>query len=326
MHRKKRNRRFECAVVFCAPAIFRYDANICMSESAQYIMALLDVPGVGRVAATRMAERFATAEELLACPREQVVLRLKGVAHAAEIAEEIRETLRSRIASAEQRIADLGEHQIDPLTPLDTDWPANLSALDRSDRPVILYTHGPREVLTRKKVALFGRPPLTDEAFERSQTTLRRILRADAVPITGHGNPFDEVVNRVCSSPDHAAPSIVVASGGLDKLPASFRPLAASVVKSGGLLISSFELSHGPFEHDDYERAIVQAGLSDVSVFVEPQDSTPERKALEWVVAARRPAFLIGDVADLPDVHRLADDTDFDWLELAISLPHGEDE
>ena len=49
---------------------------------APYVLALLSLDGVGRVTAHRLIEHFPTYDALRATPREQVLLRLKGLPHA----------------------------------------------------------------------------------------------------------------------------------------------------------------------------------------------------------------------------------------------------
>ena len=48
--------------------------------SPAFALALLSLDGVGRVTAHRLIERFASAEAVRGAPREQVLLRLRGVA------------------------------------------------------------------------------------------------------------------------------------------------------------------------------------------------------------------------------------------------------
>ncbi len=308
------------------PHIFTLQASDDMHESARYILALLGIPGVGRVAAGRLAEYFPTADSILACPREQLQLRLKGVAHASEIVDEIRSTLPDRMEAAAGKLQELDEHQIGTVTPVDREWPAGLSDLDRSDRPVILYWHGHPAGLAKQQVALFAQPPLSEHAFELSQTALRHVLRAGGVPLTGARTSFDAAVHRVCASPDHNVPSTIVVSSGLGKIDKEFRPVATATVRAGGLLISSFELDHGPFKHDDRERALLQAALAKVCIFVEPTQRSPEANALDWAIEEGRSVFIIGEADGAEEAHRIVDETDFDWLEIAVNLREADDE
>lgn len=295
-----------------------------MSDTATYILGLLGIPGVGRVAASRLVEHFSGPESLLECPREQLLLRLKGIARAADIAGEIEATLPERMAEARRRLGDLDAHEVQVITPLDEAWPPGIEDLDRADRPVILYAHGALETIARRKVAIFATPPLSEEAFTKSQAALRHVLRVDGVPVTGARSSFDTAVHSVCSSADHNVPSILVLGCGLGKLDVSFRSLASAVVRSRGVLLSPFDMEHGPFDHDDLERASIQAAISDVSLFIEPPSGSPEWGTLEWAVSAQRSVFLIGDAEAPQAVHRITGDTDLDWLEVAVALAGGE--
>ena len=66
--------------VTCPPRI-RPDVRFRLT-TVPFALALLSLEGAGRVTAHRLLERFPTAEAVREAPREQVLLRLKGVAHA----------------------------------------------------------------------------------------------------------------------------------------------------------------------------------------------------------------------------------------------------
>ena len=100
----------------------------------------------------------------------------------------------------------------------------------------------------------------------------------------------------------------------------TFRPIATATVKSGGLLISPFEMEHGPFGHDDLERVLIQSALARVCVFVEPGAESQDARALNWATDNHRSVFVIGETDGVGDAHQIAGDADFDWLELAISI------
>jgi hypothetical protein len=106
----------------------------------------------------------------------------------------------------------------------------------------------------------------------------------------------------------------------MTRIPPPMRPVISATVKAGGLLLSPFAMDHGPFEHDDKERALVLAALAQTCVFFEPVPDTPEWRAMTWAVEAGRPVF--GAAAEghpLPaPVHPLHSEVDFDWVLAAV--------
>jgi hypothetical protein len=54
-------------------------------------------------------------------------------------------------------------------------------------------------------------------------------------------------------------------------------------------------MDHGPFDHDDVERALVQAAISRATAAFAPAATGPEGRALVWAAANGRPAFHAGD-------------------------------
>ena len=296
-----------------------------------FALALLSLDGVGRVTAHRLLERFPTPDTLRACPREQVLVRLKGLPHAERTVGLLLDddTFDPLLGRAREEVTALAARRIALLAPGHVHWPPGLDALDPRDRPVVLYAFGQTAVLAARPVALFGRAPLSADAFEAAQGLAERLI-AERVPLACGAAPgFDVVMHKRCAAAGH--PCVMVARAGLARIDASARPSAAAAVKAGGVLVAPFSPLHGPFDHDDAERALVQAALAGPTAFFAPPEGTPEAKALAWALDAGRPVFAAeGDGADaallhLSDrVHRLARPLDLDWVVAAARGEKGE--
>jgi hypothetical protein len=80
-------------------------------------------------------------------------------------------------------------------------------------------------------------------------------------------------------------------------------------------------MEHGPFAHDDHDRARLQAALAHAVAVVEPQPDAPEDRVLRWAIEHHRPAFLIGQPeADYGTaVRRLERPADLDWMVQAVT-------
>lgn len=257
-----------------------------MPESpAATALALLAVPGVGRVTAHRLLAHFASVEELQATPREQVYLRIKSSPKASDLTARLMDgdTLSGLVAEKAREVSGLAEKGIFVLTPRHPDWPATLNALPESARPVVLYAYGNTSALGHAKVAFLARPPVPGPDFEQAQTIARAALARQIGIILGSAHGFDLALSKLAA--DARVPSVAMLNCGLAKLAPSFRPAATALVRSGGLLLSSFPMQHGPFEHDDDERATVQSFLASAVVGVATRPETPEARAAALIAS-----------------------------------------
>ena len=291
-------------------------------SSAAFVLTLVGLPGVGRVTTHRLLQHFSSYADLVRYPREQVLTRLKGAPKADQLVATLfdRDAMRERLDAAQDDVDALGQKRVQLLTPLDDRWPRGVDDLPLNQRPVALYAYGNVDVLRRPLVALFGRPPVSDDGFEHAQAVLHYLIERNVIPVVGASSGFDVVMHKRASGAQH--PSVAVAACGLGRVDNPVRPTLTAAVRSAGLLLSPFPMTHGPFEHDDKERALVMAALATASVFTEPSDGTPEAAALAWAHAARRPVFGIAKADErLADgVHPLDERTDFDWIGAALGV------
>lgn len=293
------------------------------SDPALLALALLSLDGVGRVTASRLLRAFGTYEQLRQVPYEQLRARLRGLRGADDLVATLQDeaTMRPLLEQAATDRDGLRERGVHVLAPGMTAWPGALDALAPAQRPAVLYAYGPLQALEGPRAALLGRPPLTPAPFEQAQALVRHLQDEGVRPVTSAAHGLDVVVAKLASggSAPHAA--LHVAHCGLAQVPSSMRPAASTTVRAGGMLLSAFPMPHGPFEHDDKERALVQAALAPAVVFVEPHPETPEWLAMEWALGAGRAVFGLAH-ADHPlpaAVHPLASAVDFDWVAAAAT-------
>lgn len=272
-----------------------------------FALALEHLEGVGRVTAGRLLARFASLDDLRRYPREQVLVRIKGAPNAEALVARLfdDDAMLDAVTTAAAECEALAQRRVTLLTLRDDAWPARLADLPRGARPYRLFAYGDPAVLTRPSVAFFARPPLPTGPFEDAQTLVRGLLAEGLVPTTGAAHGFDVVVHRLAAGGEAPRPSMLVLPAGLARLAPPLRPAATAVAKAGGLLLSPFAMPHGPFDHDERERALVQAALADACVFVAPRPDAPEWSALEWAAGAGRPVFVLGEADGLPEGARL---------------------
>lgn len=286
-------------------------------STSRFALALLSLDGVGRVTAHRVLERFPTLDALRQTPREQVLLRLKGAPHAERTVETLfsDDAFGPALEQAQALLTTLGRKRIRALTPGDPAWPRGLDALDRADRPAVLYAYGDPGALRQPALATLAAAPIEGPHFETLQAVARNTLRRGAGLVMGAANGVDVALQKLAA--DAEVPSVAVLGCGLARLAPSLRPAATALVRAGGLLVSPFPMGHGPFDHDDRERALVQAALASVVLVVAPAAGSPEARSAAWAAEAGRPLALIPPApadADWAEGARVADGRDPDAL------------
>lgn len=259
-----------------------------------FALALMHIDGVGRVTTSRLLSNFDNVEDLRRYPREQVLFRIKGARNAQKLVKNLFDDafLEEHLDYARRHTAKLAEKNIQLLVQGSSHWPERLDALDRSHRPVLLYLYGAAAVLSQPGVAFLARPPLSEDPFERSQDLVKQLVAEQIPPLSGVSHGFDNVVQKFTVAEDKALlPSVMVANCGLAKIPSGLRATASQAVRSGSVMVSPFSMAHGPYEHDDYERALLQTALADKTVFLEPRSDTAEWRAMKWAAVNGRSVF-----------------------------------
>ena len=285
-----------------------------------FALALLKQEGVGRVTAHRLLARFPTHRSLLAYPREQVLLRLKGAPNAERTVSRLfdREAFGEALKKAGDELKSLAEKHIRVIAEGHAHWPPGVADLERPNRPVVLYAFGSTEALTRTPVAFHARPPVQGDAFEAAQVLARKLID-EGIPVAcGAQTGFDVVMHKLCSAAGAAC--VMVARSGLARVDNQMRPSVAAAVKAGGVLLSPFPTTHGPFDHDDAERVLLQTAMAGPNVFFAPREHTPEAHALEWALNTNRPVFGVAGedsenmLALHERVHTIGRAVDHDWV------------
>lgn len=274
------------------------------TDRALFALALLHIEGVGRVTAGRLLEQFDDFDDLHRYPREQVLHRIKGARNGEALVNNLFDDafLSEHLTYARGHVEKLQQRGIDVIVRGDDDWPSGFEQLEDSNRPAFFYAYGATANLNSPGAAVFARPPLQDSAFEWAQDLVRGLLDHERTVISGVATGFDNVVQKLCADRADANRSIMVTNCGLAKIPSGLRSTAGQAIRSGSLMVSSFPMAHGPYDHDDYERALLQAALATVSVFVEPRPDTSEWRAMQWALKNDRRTYVLpGDEHEPPE-------------------------
>lgn len=269
-----------------------------VSPRAAFALALLSLDGVGRVTAHRVLAHFGSAADLRATPREQVLLRIKGAPRAEALAAALQAPALADAVAAAQTAADADATRgISTLAPGGDAWPAGLDALPPAVRPVVLRAYGPVEALDAPLVAVLAAAPLDGAPFEGVERLVGAAAARGVAPVLGAETGVDlALLKRALGA---GVRPVVVAGAGLARVERSMRPALSQLTREGGLIVSPWGMTHGPFEHDLKERALVAAALGRTVCAVAPAEGSAEDAAAAWAAEARRPLVALspGDAA-----------------------------
>jgi DNA processing protein len=282
------------------------------------ILALENLDGVGRVTARKILDQFGSLDEVRRFPREQIMNRLRRVPQAAKLVDRLLDEkfIAESVAAAEQTIEELEGKHLVALTSGDDGWPEELDGLPNAHRPNVLFGYGNLKLLAEPSVAMLGTAPVTTGPFEAAQVLVRRLAGAGTIVSSSASDGLDNVIIKILLSTDTLP--MLVAQCGLARVAPELRPSVSAVVKQGGLLVSSFHMQHGPFDHDNRERMLVQAALSKATVFIEPREGGFSWDAMQWSLDQGKPVFALSS-EPLPErVHVIHDELDMDWVLAAM--------
>jgi len=282
-----------------------------MNAPSIFALALTQMEGVGSVTASRLLKHFNCYDDLLRYPREQVLARIKGAPRAGNVVAALfdQKTFRSLLANSKASIDALAERHISILSMNDDGWPISLNSLPRTHRPILFYTFGRTTVLESPKLSMLL--PFSAEDFSSDVLSALDLHSTDVSLCT------DLTIAHLPTAVDFRI--ILVAGCGLSRIPPGARIGVKQVIANGGLLLSPFPMTHGPFPHDQKVVSWILAALANAIVFRAP--GALELEISEWAHAAGKPTFAFAQPDHPPPTHAhlLATSADFEWVTAALN-------
>ncbi len=233
-------------------------------QAADYLRALSEMEGIGRVTIQRLLEAAGTLEALW----EASDTFLKE--HLTPRKCEAFWVRRDRGLSSDWRSV-YGNTGIHIVTLMDATYPALLREIHQP--PLMLFVKGnlaclDADAMGARSLAIVG----TRKASEYGRLVTRNLIRecrpAFPVIVSGLADGIDTEAHRSALSQE--LPTVAVFGCGLDIIyPSRNRSLAENIVAQGGALVSEYELGTGPSRVTFPQRNRIVAGLSQAIVVIE---------------------------------------------------------
>ncbi len=229
-------------------------------------IALNMTPGVGPRAATKLLERFGSAESVFSATRMELeALRLRPEAVESIMARDLHE----RAAEEILRVRSLGA---DLLLLDDGVYPALLREI--FDPPITLYVKGEwAACLDEPCVAIVGSRRSSTYGQNAAMMLSRDLAERGVTIISGLARGIDAAAHR--GAIEAGGRTAAVMGTGLDQIyPRDHRRLADEILEHGGALVSEFPLETPPAPQNFPYRNRVISGLSLGVVIVEAAENS----------------------------------------------------
>jgi DNA processing protein len=224
-------------------------------HSARVLLALLQLPGIGRKTARRLLDPQVQPFAL-----EDVVARWDR--HALD-AKQIEDAYRH----ADSILDRSDRERIRIVTTYDVEFPQALRSID--DPPLILHVKGSFDCLNSSRaIAIIGTRQPTDYGKRSARRMGSSVARSDATVVSGLALGCDSEAHWGCL--DANGRTVAVLAHGLDQVyPAQNQPLASEILARAGCLISEYEIGKPAFRTTFVERDRLQSGLAQAVILIE---------------------------------------------------------
>ena len=186
------------------------------------------------------------------------------------------------------------------VTIQDTDYPARLAAIEMP--PWLLFVQGdPSAMSARSAIALVGTRRATDRGRATAAHIARDLVAADASVVSGLAVGIDGAAHAAAVRAGGTTVAVIGSGHGVLH-PRAHERLAATIVESGGAVVSELAPHVPPSRGTFPRRNRLISGLADATVVVEAPARSGALITASWALEQGRPCFLVPGPIDDPAV------------------------
>ncbi len=248
-------------------------------------IALNMTPGVGPRAATKLLERFGSAEAVFNARRTELEgLRLRPETIESLIKKEFQEHATEEI----KKVRELGG---DILVLDDGVYPALLREI--ADPPVVLYVKGDwQSCFDAPCVGFVGSRRASTYGVNASQMLARDLAKKGVCVVSGLARGIDAAAHR--GAVETGGKTVAVLGTGIDQVyPKENKALVAEILATGGALLSQFPLETPPLPENFPYRNRIISGLSLGVVIVEATERSGSLITARLAIEQNREVFAV---------------------------------
>lgn len=284
-------------------------------------IALNMTPGVGPRAATKLLERFGSAEAVFGARRSE----LEGLRLRPETIESIikREFEQKAIEEIE-KVRALGG---DVIVLDDGVYPQMLGEID--DPPIVLYVKGDWQTCVENPcLAFVGSRRSSTYGVNASEMLARGLAEKGVTIVSGLARGIDAAAHR--GAIEAGGKTVAVVGTGIDEVyPKEHKVLAQAILDSGGAIVSQFPLETPPLPENFPYRNRIISGLSLGVVIVEATERSGSLITARLAIEQNREVFAVpGNITSSNSygtnylIKSAGAKLVQQWQDIAAELPH----
>lgn len=229
-------------------------------EDLFYVLALLQVEGVGDVVAKRLINHYGNAADVFtAKPSELKTIGGIGTVLSRNLKD------KSVFAKAEAELQFIEKNQIHVTLFSDGDYPERLRHC--ADGPVVLFTCGNINLKNRKIISIVGTRQVTAHGTEFCRNLIADLAPLDPIIISGFAYGVDIVAHQAAI--ENKLQTVGVLAHGLNQIyPKVHHRYVAKMKENGGLMTEFWSVSQ-PDKENFVRRNRIVAGISEATIVIE---------------------------------------------------------
>ncbi|MBR5624634.1 DNA-protecting protein DprA [bacterium] len=179
-------------------------------------------------------------------------------------------------------------YDINVITVFDKAYPEKLNVMGKK-RPLVLYVKGDPGVLNNPSIAVVGTRNPSGWSISVEEKLIKKILEiSDRTIISGLAQGCDYIAHDTTVKENKT--TIAVLPSGVNVItPPAHKQLAASIIETGGCIVSEYEPDVLSFKPFFVERDAIVAALSDVTLVVECGTKSGTMYTVEASCSYQRP-------------------------------------
>lgn len=237
-----------------------------MNEDLLYLIALLNIKGVGSSISRHLIEVFGSAKAVFEADSSLLI----NMPHIGKLIIDQRNDP-SHLRKAEAEIQFIHNHHIKTLVYGQEGYPFRL--LDCPDAPALLFYIGNANLENRHIISIVGTRNATQYGKDNVFKFVKGIKEAipDAIIVSGLALGIDISAHKAAL--ENELPTIGVVAHGLDMIyPSVHRNIAKEMIEKGGGLISEYTSGVQPERGNFLQRNRLIAGLADAVIVAESKE------------------------------------------------------
>ncbi len=236
--------------------------NKTTSSTAIWLLALMNLKGIGRRSALKAVDKSIREEDEVDCPAA-------FVSHVSRVYQDSgsERMLRDAWAKTEEQLNRTNNFDIQIFSIYDQAYPQRLRTIP--DPPAVLFVKGSLDALDApKSLAIVGTRQPTSFGEQVAQKSARSAVERNFVVVSGLAHGCDAIAHMSCI--ESSGIGVAVLAHGLDKVyPVANRDLAFGLLDRGGCLVSEYPVGMKPMRSTFVERDRIQSGLSHAVLVIE---------------------------------------------------------